>query len=528
MEVNITSSNTTDFTVSATSLTGIGADESKTFNVTFNYNSSDLGEKTTTITVTPTYDESAAKTIIVTATASSLDVWEDFSDGIPSTWYKENFWAISNGQARISYSGYYLRTPRLYAEANDEITFDVNIDQSSHTTYSLMAEYSTDCINWTQIAKYTSDTSGAYSGSMSFTAPTTSNYWLRFSGSHASIDNFSGWTVSDPSLDIVISASTIPATGTVGGDYTASVNVVSRGGVGETIAAELYFGNEKVAEQTNYAIGGNDNATFSFTYALTSEWTGDVYMKIIGDNLGTLETEKTSVTVSEPSIVLDEEGDDYVTSKPTCNNDVVKLKYSARPGWNTIVLPFYPASDNMSAIFGSDYTAYAISSYNEGLLTFTKYNYLTSSTPYLVYAPNAVEQPDGIYLKNVSIYSQNWTSSNLNKTPKDSDITFKGTFAPIAAPNMEGKYGVTKDGKIAKGGSSASIKAYHAYFELAEDSPVKNISLYVIDGGSTPTQIGLVQMAEGSDKSVYNLSGQRVQKAQKGIYIVNGKKVVVK
>ena len=50
---------------------------------------------------------------------------------------------------------------------------------------------------------------------------------------------------------------------------------------------------------------------------------------------------------------------------------------------------------------------------------------------------------------------------------------------------------------------------------------------FVIDGEDA-TDIGLVQMVEGSDKPVYNMSGQKVQKAQRGIYIINGKKVVIK
>ena len=47
----------------------------------------------------------------------------------------------------------------------------------------------------------------------------------------------------------------------------------------------------------------------------------------------------------------------------------------------------------------------------------------------------------------------------------------------------------------------------------------------------TPTAIETVKTAEGIDLEnavIYNLNGQRVDKAQKGLYIVNGKKVVIK
>lgn len=536
MGVTITSDNTTDFTISATSLTGIGEDDSQTFDVTFNYNAEILGNKTANITITPDYDESAAVTIAVTATASSLNVWEDFSGGIPSTWYKEYYWSNSNEKARVSSSGSYLRTPRLYAEENEEISFDVNIDNSqSYATYFLQAEYSSDCINWNVINKYTSTVDAAYSGSMTFTAPAAGNYWLRFSGSHASIDNLSGWTVVDPSLDMVITTSTIPASGTVCGDYEASVTVTERGGVSETVTAQLYFGDEVVDEKTNITISGNSYSTFNFSYALTEEWEGEVYIKITGDNIGVIQTDKTAVKVSEPTIVLDENGDGYVTTKQTCNNEVVKLKYTVQKGWNTIVLPFYPSSSFMTQIFGSDYVAYALSSFADNHLTFTKWTYLTTASPYLVYAPNAEVNTNGIYLKGVSISSSNWTSGNLNKSVSNNAATFKGTFSPIAAPGMDGKYGLTPEGKIVNGNALASIKGYRAYFEFANSSKPAQVTI-VIDENDAPTLIGAVQMME-DNAAVYDMMGRKVEtlngkvvsgQLPKGIYIVNGKKVIVK
>lgn len=537
MNVTIANDNTTDFTVSATSLTGIGEGESKTFDVTFNYNSENLGAKAANITITPTYDETKAVIISATATAVNPTVWEDFSEGIPSTWYKEDWWSASNGQARITSSGYYLRTPKLYAEKDAMISCDVNIDQSSYSTYYLQAEYSTDCTNWTVINRFTSTNSAAFSGTMTFAAPETGYYWLRFVGSHASIDNFSGWDIADTSLDMLISSSSIPSTGVIGGDYTASVIVTERGGVGETISAELYFGDEVVDEQTNVYVKGNSNYTLSFTYPLTEEWEGEVYVKITGDNIGVMETNKTAVTISEPTIVLDENGDGYATAttKPTCSNAVVKLKYTVQQGWNTIVLPFSPSESFMTQIFGSDYTAYAISSYEDGNLKFSKYTYLSSSTPYLVYAPNAEVNTNGIYLKGVSIFSGNWTSSNLNKSVSNNAAIFKGTFSPIAAPGMNGKYGLTPEGKIVNGNASASIKGYRAYFEFAEGSTPAKLSI-VIDENDAPTLIGAVQMME-DNAAVYDMMGRRVEtlngkvvsgQLPKGIYIVNGKKVIVK
>lgn len=60
----------------------------------------------------------------------------------------------------------------------------------------------------------------------------------------------------------------------------------------------------------------------------------------------------------------------------------------------------------------------------------------------------------------------------------------------------------------------------------AVDAGVKGLLL----GSGTSTGIGSIAAEEGRNDAnvVYDLSGRRVVKAAKGLYIVNGKKVIVK
>ncbi len=524
MDVTIGNDNTTDFTVSATSLTGIGAGESKTFDVTFNYDAANLGDQTTNITVTPSYAAADAKVIAVTATAADATVWEDFNDGIPSSWYNENdswlnYVSGLSGYASPGYnSSHVLRTPRLYAQEGEALGFDVKI-VGKYSSNKVIAKYSTDRVNWSTAVDYKTD------GTYSIVAPATGYYWVEFTASQAGIDNMTGWSVAETIHDTKLGTATIPATGTAYGDYTASVVVKELGGSAETVTAELYFGTEKVAEQTGIAVGGNRDVTVTLTYLPTETFSGDVYIKVFGDNIGTLETDKVAVEISETPYVFDENSD---VNPAISSNSVVKVKYTAKKGWNTIVMPFSLSSSPtyMNTIFGEGWTAYAIDSYSEGKVLFKSTTYMATTTPFLVYAPNAESHPDGVYLQNVLAGSYNWGHANITQTK--GDITFKGTFAPIAAPNMAGKYGITDKGTVAKGGDNASIKAYRAYLELAETAPARSLTI-VIDGEET-TAIGeLVKTLEGDNgQEVYNLSGQRVQTAKKGLYIVNGKKIVVK
>ena len=56
---------------------------------------------------------------------------------------------------------------------------------------------------------------------------------------------------------------------------------------------------------------------------------------------------------------------------------------------------------------------------------------------------------------------------------------------------------------------------------------VKNISDFILDGQKFSD--GIENMAaDKADSALYNLAGQRVEKAVKGLYIQNGRKFVVK
>lgn len=524
MDVTIVNDNSTDFTVSATELTGIGAGELQTFDVTFNYDAANLGEKTASITVTPSYDAADAKTIAVTATAADAAVWEDFSDGIPSTWYNQNnSWLTNvsglNGMASPGWmASDILRTPRLYAEAGEVIGYDVKIGGTT-SSYKLKAQYSTDREEWIDIATYT--TTDTYY----FTAPSTGYYWLRFTAYSSGIDNFRGWSVADITHEIKLGTATIPTEGTIFGKYTANVDVMELGGSEENITAELYFGETKVTEET-VTIGGNRDETITLTYDLTEAFSGDVYIKVSGDNITAMETDKVNVTIGDTEYILDE--NEEAVPAFDCSDAVVRINYTAKKGWNSIIMPFSLTgkSDYMNSIFGEGWKAYEMTAYNNGELTFENKTSMRYSVPYIVYAPNAETHPDGVYLTNIDIDSEEWTSSSIAQT-KDG-ATFQGTYVPKTyADSEDAWYGLTPDGKIRKAGSGASVKAFHAYF-TGISAPASGARLIVIEDDGEATNLGFVQMVDPEAKGVYTLSGQKVESAGKGIYIVNGKKVVIK
>ncbi|MBQ7684875.1 MAG: hypothetical protein IJT48_10335, partial [Bacteroidaceae bacterium] len=76
--------------------------------------------------------------------------------------------------------------------------------------------------------------------------------------------------------------------------------------------------------------------------------------------------------------------------------------------------------------------------------------------------------------------------------------------------------------------SGASIGAFRAYFEIADGASIKAFNLNLGDGTETGIDLSPAQ-GEGAP-AVYDLNGRRLsgKPTQRGIYIVNCRKVVVK
>ena len=105
-------------------------------------------------------------------------------------------------------------------------------------------------------------------------------------------------------------------------------------------------------------------------------------------------------------------------------------------------------------------------------------------------------------------------------------MTFHGIYAPTTAGNWGAEwYGVTSEGKIAKGTNTTTMKGMRAYFT----GNVANARIFIMDDEDA-TGIAAINR-EGltiDNAAVYNLNGQKVQHAKKGLYIVSGRKVVIK
>ena len=113
-----------------------------------------------------------------------------------------------------------------------------------------------------------------------------------------------------------------------------------------------------------------------------------------------------------------------------------------------------------------------------------------------------------------------FTNKAIVATPDNLGENFVGVYKRT---NANGFYGINDDGKLQKGGAEAYVNPFHAYLNVD-----KQLNAVAFDG-STVTAINGIAADKVANTAVYDLSGRRVNgKLNKGLYIMNGKKVVVK
>ena len=111
----------------------------------------------------------------------------------------------------------------------------------------------------------------------------------------------------------------------------------------------------------------------------------------------------------------------------------------------------------------------------------------------------------------------------------------RGGFETVTTPEgtiytLQAAYDATAENNVSANEvafrqyNGATIQGFRAYLPVAGN--VRIAGMRIVDGDVT--RIEGVSAEESHKVDVYDLSGRRVQRATKGLYIINGKKVIVK
>lgn len=205
--------------------------------------------------------------------------------------------------------------------------------------------------------------------------------------------------------------------------------------------------------------------------------------------------------------------------------------------WNTLCLPFDLSAEELAKetnpLYGADIRTFTSSSFSEsnGELTLNFSNKgevtsITAGTPYIV-SWSGGEMISYPVFKQVTI--KNVTEGSVGNGPS----TFKGIFNPYY-PTAGDKntlfIGEENTLYFPEEGSNITIGAFRAYFVLDLPTGSSNIKSFVLNFDEETTSIKQVNNAAANASVWYTLDGRRLSEkpATAGLYINNGKKVVIK
>lgn len=638
LHVDLTNSNTTDFTISETSL-DVAAGESATFDLTFNF-STEYGTKNATVTLTPNAGD--VVTINVAAAAQDPEEFtEDFEGGIPASWTNKG-WTIKDNPTygngtKMVYAGYYntntLVSPRLQATAGDIIDIEA---LQNYNDEPLILEYSLDDgETWTQGFSEVPAANNTLH-TLHFTAPETGVYLLRFSGRYNYIDNICGFKLAQIPVMEVSTTCGASKEGDVFTDnfgrLTADAShtyTVSNTGAGTLVVNIASNNADFTVSESTLEVGAGESKTFDVTFVHSDNYGAKAAAITIDptyDGLATITINATANCADPDAFIEDFEGGipagwinngwkietrngskmaySYTYETPLTtpvliakegdvltfdafqqwDDEPLKLEYSTDGENWTVAFDEAPAANNTARQF--EFTAPADGCY---VLRFSgSYNYIDNVCGFKLAAdkmyaatsnlkiwssnkwaticyPMEVTLPAGVTAykatvindngeegktihmeplegntvqawEPVALYSESDATIDLTGAiyDKPAEAVIQGTDDNILCGSV-GDYTVEESKTVfclanktngvgfypVKTGNT--LPAFRAFIKM--ESPSEAKALIIILGDDDADAIRSAA-ANNAESEIYNLSGQRMLKAVRGINIVGGKKVL--
>ena len=198
------------------------------------------------------------------------------------------------------------------------------------------------------------------------------------------------------------------------------------------------------------------------------------------------------------------------------STEIVLKRSISADKWSTIVLPFDIASSDITTVFGEGASVAELTDESDAnTLKFTTTlsgDKMKANQPYAIKVASAFSSKT---IDGVTIELGTPTQSTTN-------WDFVGTYSSTTI--LEGYYFKNNQLWMAGGLGTTTIKPFRAYFKpKGSSAPALN---FVVDGETTGIEV--IDNSQWTIDNVYDLQGRRVDQPTKGLYIVNGKKVVIK
>ena len=186
--------------------------------------------------------------------------------------------------------------------------------------------------------------------------------------------------------------------------------------------------------------------------------------------------------------------------------------------WSTIVLPFDIADTEIETVFGAGAQVAELKSGTATELTFST---TLSDSKMKANQPYAIK----VATNFTSAAIENATVVEATPTQAVDNWQFVGTYAAGNIP--DGSYFFSGNKLYKAGDDTNTIAPFRAYFTYTGVNAARDLN-FIIDGETTNIISTTNFTNYTNSDTIYDLQGRKVAQPTKGLYIVNGKKVIVK
>ena len=364
---------------------------------------------------------------------------------------------------------------KFLTDNNNVVTYTKN-DVTYHSSYTAKAQNETYTVSYT-----------AYSGTAYFYEGESFNSL----GTHNESSNYSGNTAGSGSTS-TIDILTVPSSGV----YRLSYAVCS-GNVNNTYTYSFY------RNSSEDVIVGPADCTWSVNN-VKSAGTKSV------ENVVMAENDVLQFVASNGNIILD-----YVLLEKVSSESVTVSAY----GYATYV------SDYNLDFSTTGIKAYKVKVTAKETATMTKVDNVPAGTPVLLYKDGGATESIPV-ITSAAAVSDNDLVAGTTTTASEGVATTEGDYTNMILNNGSSGIGFY----FANGQTVATNRAYlHIASTLAPEATGDAPMMLVFDDGNTTgIDAALVNSERRIENNVYDLQGRKVAQPVRGLYIMNGRKVVIK
>ncbi len=283
---------------------------------------------------------------------------------------------------------------------------------------------------------------------------------------------------------------------------------------------------------------------------------GEYEATIINQTMSTVDAKESTAPDMTVKLIVNDVWvlDEKSSVAPVTSGKAVKVevKRTVKAGqWSTIVLPFTMPQTDVKRVFGdaveiATWDSWFVSDYDDDLnVNAVELKFKTPTAVQLkqgfkagtIYLVKSVNDVESFTVENVEITSTSVEASQVKETGDwESTGYARGTYVATKVP-AQGLF--INSNKFWYSTGKTNIKGFRAWFDLGE---VVSASYYTgsdakititVDGEAT--SIDGIPSYQHVVEGVYDLSGRKIQlkdgdlnNLQKGVYIIDGKKVTIK